>query len=415
MSRSRIGVRPTLMFVCLATLALALAFTGCGKGDDEEQAPTHGQDQHAQQQRPAGGQPGQRPAGGRPGQRPGGAGGQPAVPVAVQTAVTGPISSYYRATATLEAEKTAQVLARATGVVGALHAEEGDVVAAGDMLLTIDNAEYRFRLDQAAAYTANLRARFERFEQMRAEELATVEEFETARSDLAGAEADEGMARLNLSYTVVRAPFTGSVTERLVDLGRNVSTGDPLFAMADFQPLLARVHVPSREFNKLQRDQDVDLVLDSDGTRLAGRIKLISPVIDPNSGTIKITVEVADYPVGTRPGDFAQVQIVTERREGAVLVPRGAVLTDKGETVVYALVRGQSGSDGNSGPTAERRLVTVGFTDDEHAQILEGLEADERVVTKGQRSLKHGMAVKVVEGMGSGRGRSDENDQAAGN
>jgi len=402
MTRTRLGLRLTLM-ICLGILVLA----GCGEKDEPKADDGAAHKTTAQQQptgKKAGGQQGtpgsQQPAGGHnpggPGKHPG-AGEQPAVPVAVQTATTGSISSYYRATATLEPQKQAQILARATGVVGTLHAEEGDQVQSGAVLLVIENAEYRFKVDQAEANTANLRSRFHRLEQMRAEELATMEEFEAARSDLASAEAEEGLARLNLSYTSVVAPFGGAVTERLVDPGQNVNIGDPLFVMADFTPLLARVHVPSREFNQLQRDQAVELVLDSDGTRLAGHIKLISPIIDPNSGTIKITVEVAEYPAGTRPGDFAQVQIVTERREGAVLVPRGAVLTDKGEQVVYTVIRD------DDGPAAERRVVTVGFTNDEHTQVLSGLAADEPVVTKGQRSLKHGMKLKILEGPGVAR------------
>ena len=372
------GRRPVDATLCLVlALVLPLSFAACGK--DEGGAP------------PAQARHGGGPGGGR-------AGGQPAVPVAVSAAVTGPIATYYKATATLEAEKEAEVLARATGVVQELHAEEGDLVAAGAPLLTVENDEYRFRVEQAEAAAANLRARYERLEQMLAEQLATEEEFQAARSELASAEADLGMARLNLSYTTVRAPFTGRVTRRLVDVGQNLAVGDPVFALADFDPLLARVHVPSREFNRLQKDQKVDLVLDSTGARLAGRIELISPVIDPASGTIKVTVEVPAYPAGTRPGDFAQVQIVTERRENATLVPRGAVITDKGETIVYTVAE----QDGR--PTAERRLVEVGFTDDDHAQITAGLAPGDRVVTRGQRSLKHGTAVKILEDLPAGAG-----------
>ncbi len=319
---------------------------------------------------------------------------QQAAPVAVATVGSGSISSYYQATATLEAEKQAQVLARVTGVVQALMAEEGDSVKAGDPLLNIENDEYRFRVEQTAAATDNLRSRYERLEKMVAEELATEEEIQAARSDLASAEADEGLARLSFSYTTVTAPFSGQVTERLVDVGQNISNGDPLFVMADFEPLLAKVHVPSREFKRLQQNQAVELVLDSNGLRLTGHIKLISPVIDPTSGTIKITVEVSEYPAGTRPGEFAQVQIVTEKRDGATLVPRGAVLTDKGESVVYVPL------EKDDKLSAERRIVEVGFTDDDHVQILSGLEPGETVVIKGQRSLKHGAPLKILERSG---------------
>jgi len=359
----------TLPRFLLCALLLA-AVAGCGGGKNEA---------------PAGGA--------QAGARGGGPGGQPEeppVPVAVASAELGSIASYYKATATLEAEKEAQVLARVSGVIASLSAEEGDRLAAGAALLRIENGEYRLRVDQAAAAAANLRARFQRLQAMRDEGLATDEEFEAARSELARAEADEGLARLDLSYTEVVAPFGGRVTRRLASVGQNVSAGTPLFALADFDPLLAKVHVPSREFNQLRQDQDVELVLDSGGQRVQGRIKLISPVIDPASGTIKITIEIPSYPEGTRPGDFAQVQIVTERRDGAVLVPRSAVLTDKGETVVFVAA-------GQEGAVAERRVVEVGFTDDERSQILTGLAAAERVVVKGQRSLKHGSPLKILD------------------
>jgi len=374
--------------ISLLLMVLSLIFLvgsgGCGDSDPDQTA------QGGQGHGPGAGNHGQ----GRPqGQLP----AQPAIPVAVTRVVSGSISSYYRATATLEAEKEAQILARVTGVVETILVEEGDYAAAGDPLLKVDNDEYRYRLEQAAAATANLRSRFERMEKMIKEELATEEEFQAVRSELASAEANEGLARLALSHTTVKAPFSGRVTGRLVDVGQNLTMGDAVMVMADFDPLLARVHVPSREFKKLQADQPVNLVLDSTGKRLAGRIKLISPVIDPTSGTIKLTIEVPEYPDQTRPGDFAQVQIVTEKRDQAFLVPRIAVLTDKGESVVYTVVPGDE-------PTAERRIVEVGFTDDEHAQILSGLTLDETVVVKGQRSLKNGSPLKILEGE-SGAGR----------
>ncbi len=363
------------LHVVFLVLGLALSAMSCSQDKNGESGPPAGAAQHGGKHGPSGKRPGQQ-----------------AIPVAVTSAVVGSIASYYDATATLEAEKHAEVLARATGVVAAISAEEGDIVAAGALMLTIDNDEYRLRLEQAKAATANLRARFKRFESMRAEGLSTDEEFQAAKSDLARSVADEGLARLSLSYVTVRAPFSGRVIKRLVDVGQNLSMGTALFDLADFDPLLARVHVPSREFNSLQRDQAVNLVLDSTGDRLKGHIKLISPVIDPASGTIKLTIEVVEYPANTRPGDFAQVRIVTEQRNGVVLVPRSAVLTDKGESVVYTVIEGEQGT------TAERRVVETGFIDDDNAQIVSGLSAAELVVVKGQRSLKHGAALKILEG-----------------
>jgi RND family efflux transporter MFP subunit len=308
--------------------------------------------------------------------------------VALAEATLGSIASYYSATASLEAEKQAEILARVQGVITAREAEEGDRVNRGAVLLRIDEAEYELRLSQAAATLKSQEGRFTRAQELREKDLMSTEEFEAARSEYESAKAAAELAALELSYCRVEAPFRGYVTRRLVDPGQNVSVGTPLFQLADFDPLLARVHVPSKEFRKLSVDQPVQLRLDSDGTRLEGRIKLVSPVIDTQTGTIKVTVEVSDYPEGTRPGDFAEVLIETERHDDTVIVPKVAVVNEKGEKVVYVA---------SADSTAERRPVEVGFEDELRAEILSGIEAGEPVVVRGQRSLKHGSPLQILE------------------
>lgn len=363
------GYQNHLMMIM--SLILALGLGACGGGD----APGAG----AQGQGP--GQPGA--AGGDGNGRNAG----PPVSVAVVPALRGDISTHYSATATLEPETEAVILARVNGVVEALLVEEGDQVQAGQELLRIENAEYLYRLRQAEADRARLQARFDRMENMVQQKLVSVEEFEAARSELAAAEAEEGMARTNLSYTRVVAPFSGRITLRHVDLGQNLSPNTELFTLADFDPLLARIHVPAREFRRLQQDQPVELVLDSDGTRLPGRITLVSPVIDSSTGTIKVTVEVDQYPEGVRPGDFVEVRVETQRHLDCILVPKIAVVNDKGEDVVYV----------DAGGTAERRVVTLGFVDETYAEVIEGVSEAEPVVVRGQRSLRHGQPIKVLE------------------
>ena len=374
LDRAGAVLRPLLTLVLVAPLAVSL---GCGGGDEasgggtQAAQATHGQGGH--------GKPGQgerrRPS-------------QPPTPVAVDLATRGDIASYYTATATLTAEKEAQILARATGVSLSLHCEEGDWVEAGQALLRIEDNEYRLRLAQAEANTTNLRNRYARLEGMWAQQMVSAEEYESTANELKAAEAEEELARLNLSYTTVKAPFTGRIVSRLVDVGQNVNTGTPLFVIADFDPLLAIVHVPSKEFKKLKSDQKVTIILDSTQHRLQGRIKLVSPVIDPTSGTIKITVEIPEYPLDTRPGDFAEVSIITEKRTGSVLVPKIAVFTDRGDQICYVAV---------ADSTAERRVIELGFEDDQRAEILSGVAEGEHVVVKGQRSLKHGAPIKILE------------------
>ncbi|MEZ4652149.1 MAG: efflux RND transporter periplasmic adaptor subunit [Candidatus Eisenbacteria bacterium] len=338
-----------------------------------------------------GAQAGNRPQGpgaGHP-QGPGGGPPTPAVAVAVEQPLKGPIQTYYRTTASLDASNEAAVTARVSGVVTALQCEEGDQVGKDQVLLRIDPTAYDLRLKQAEAEAVKQKTQFDRTQKMFEQTLVAAQEFDAARNDYQSAEAAAELARLELSYTRVQAPIRGVIVSRMVDVGRTVNPGDALFRIADLHPLLARVHVPAKEFRSLETNQRVHLQLDSNGEKLDGRISLVSPIVDPNTGTIKITIEIDDYPTGTRPGDFAAVSIVTERREDVLLVPKLAVVTEKGERVVYVA----------ADSVAQRRTVEVGFEDEEHAEIMRGLEYGESVVVQGQRSLKDGAPIKILDPM----------------
>lgn len=320
---------------------------------------------------------------GQPGSRP----PLPKMAVAVRAAERGDIATYYSATASLDPNKQTDVLARVNGVVRHLRVEEGDRVRKGQVLLDVDDAEYRHRLTQAEVALEQQRVRLGRIEKMRAQGLVAEEEEDVAEAELRAAEAAWELAALELGYTKVESPFDGRVVGRLVDIGHTVSNGTPLYTLADMHRLLARVHVPAREFRRIQADQPVQLFVDSTGDRLTGRIDLVSPVVDPTSGTIKVTVEITRYPASTRPGDFAEVLIITDRHLDTLLVPRTAVLSERDDRVVYVA------EDGN----AVRRVVEVGFEDDDNAEILDGLEEDDAVVIQGQRSLADGQPLTILE------------------
>ena len=372
LSRIGCGGRRGSRFVPVLVLSAVVASMGCGGSENDA----------AQR----GGQPG----------RPGGAAGEnrsverPALPtmaVAVEPAARGSISTYYRATASLDPDKQADILARTSGVVKRLVAEEGDRVGTGSVLLHLEDDEYRHRVTLAEVDVDQNSLRYERAQKMVEQGLTSDENYEAARRDLRSAEAALELAQLELSYTDVRAPFTGRVVRRMVDPGQTVSNGTPLYTLADVSRLLARVHVPAREFRSIRPEQPVQLVVTSTGDRLSGRIDLVSPVVDPESGTIKVTVEVTDYPPSTRPGDFVEVSIVTDRHDDSLLVPRVAVVTERGQRSIYVA----------EGDVARQRMVEVGFEDDQDAEILSGLDDGELVVVQGQRSLRDGQPISILD------------------
>ncbi len=313
------------------------------------------------------------------------------VPVSAETATEGDISSYYKTNATLEVDKEADIVSRVSGLVKTIAVEEGDEVEAGGVLLEIENDEYEHRVSLSSARVKNLKSKMDRLKAL-TDDLVSAQERETAESEYDTALADLELSRLNLSYTTVRAPFAGRVVLRMVDPGQKVGSDTPVFHLSDFRSLLAKVYVPSKEFKNLKMEQDVNLVLDSSKEVMKGRIKLISPIIDPATGTIKLTVEISDYPANTRPGDFAEVQVITDTHPGVVLVPRFSVITDHHEQVVFIVTEDN---------TAERRPVEIGYTDDNYAEVTSGIKVGERVIVKGQRRLENGTILKILDA-GSG-------------
>ena len=350
-----------------------------------------------------GGAPNGTTNGARGGQPGGGPPELPTMSVAVKAAGLGDIATYYRATASLDPDKRADILARVSGVVERIVAEEGDRVATGQVLLHIVDDEYRYRATMARVDLEKQQARLARAEKIFGQGLSSAEDFDAIRTDKASAEAALELAKLELSYTLVRAPFAGHVVRRLVDQGQTASNGTALFTMADMHRLLARVHIPAKEFRSIRPDQPVQLLVSSTGDRLSGRIDLVNPLVDPASGTIKVTVEVTEYPASTRPGDFVEVSIVTDSHVDSLLVPRVAVVTERGQRSVYVV----------EGDQAHQRAVEVGFEDDASAEILSGLEPGELVVTQGQRALRDGQPVSILDALELDAASPDEGEAGA--
>jgi len=352
-----------ILLALLVTLAALAA--GCGGGEGQ-----------------AAGAPGGPQSAMHPG------GGRPDVPVAVDRVRTGTASSYYTTTATLEAESHAEIASRTTGVVREILREEGDLVPAGATLLVLEDDEAKLRVQQAEANYDLALADYDRRAAMKESGLLSDGDYETTKSNLKVRESELGLARVALSHTRIEAPFEGRVVRRLVDLGANVTPGTPLFEMMDVTPLLVRVHIPAKRMGVVAEGQSMEVRLDSTGEVLTGVVSLVSPIVDATTGTVKVTAEIHDYPEETRPGDFAEVKIVTARHENAMLVPSLAVFEEQGENVLYVAEDGK----------AVRRVVEPGFVDGNDTEIESGLEPGELVIVKGQRQLRPDGGIEILEG-----------------
>jgi membrane fusion protein (multidrug efflux system) len=309
------------------------------------------------------------------------------VPVEVQPLRRAEMIAVQSGTAPIEAHEEAEVVAKVAGEVRQLFVEEGDTVKAGQLMARLDGDRLRLEVAQTEANLRKLERDYNRQLELSQKGLVAKGTAENAKFDLDALRASYDSARLELSYTEIRAPIDGVVSARHIKVGNTIAQNAPTFRVTNLDPLVAYVHIPEKEFRKLAPDQSAEVVVDAlGGERFAGTISRISPTVDPKTGTFRARVEVADQSRRLKPGMFARVNIVYERRADALQLPRTAILDADGQQSVYVVDSGK----------AQQRVIRTGLANAGWIEVLDGLTGDERVVTVGQAGLKSGTPVKIV-------------------
>ncbi|MGQ0619789.1 MAG: efflux RND transporter periplasmic adaptor subunit [Panacagrimonas sp.] len=310
-----------------------------------------------------------------------------AIPVEVAVVATGPIEAAYRGTATLEAEAEAVVVAKQAGVIEQILVEEGARVRAGQVLARLETDRLRLELARTQATADKLNQDFTRAESVYQRKLISREAWEGIKFQLDGARAASDLAALALREAEIRSPIEGVVTLRLIKAGNMIQPGASAFRVTRLDRLDAQVFVPERDIHKLAAGQPATLGVDAWPDRtFAGAIERINPVVDAQTGTVKVTVRMASDQPQLKPGMFGRIEVLYDRRENAVLVPRDAVIIEDASTSVFVVADGK----------ARRRAVRLGYGNAQHAEVLEGLKTGEQVVVTGQSSLKDEARVEVV-------------------
>jgi membrane fusion protein (multidrug efflux system) len=311
-----------------------------------------------------------------------------AVPVEVQPLRRAAMVAVYSGTAPIEAHEEAEVVAKVGGEVRQLFVEEGDDVKAGQLLARLDGDRLRLEVAQIEANLRKLERDYNRQLELSQKGLVAKGTAENAKFDLDALRASYDSARLELSYIDIRAPIDGVISARHIKVGNTIAPNAPTFHVTNLDPLLAYVHIPEKEFRKLAPQQTAEVVVDAlGGERFTGVISRISPTVDPKTGTFRARVEVQDPTRRLKPGMFARVNIVYERRENALQLPRTAIVDADGTQSVFVIVDAK----------AEQKPVQTGLANSGWVEVTSGLTGDERVVVVGQAGLKTGTAVKVVD------------------
>jgi membrane fusion protein, multidrug efflux system len=309
-----------------------------------------------------------------------------ATPVEVEPVQRRSIAASYSGTAALEAPNEAQVVAKTSGVLLKILAEEGDRVRAGQVLARIDPERPRLEVQRTEAVLRKLESEFKRSEELYARKLVAAEAHERLRFDIENQRAAHAMAKLELSYTSVVAPIDGVIARRMVKEGNLIPLNSAMFRIVDTDRLEAVLNVPERELGTMQAGLGVSLLVDAlPGRKIEGTIARVSPVVDPGTGTFRVTTAFAGGEQ-LKPGMFGRIEVVYDRRADVLTVPRSALLEGEGEAAVFAVRDGK----------AVRTGIRLGHINGTYAEVTQGIDEGEQVVTVGKVTLRDGAAVEVV-------------------
>jgi HlyD family secretion protein len=234
--------------------------------------------------------------------------------------------------------------------------------------------------DQAAVGVIQAKAQYE----IAQKHLAALEaagkknQLKSAKGQLSAAQGKYEGAAAQLSYSEIRSPINGVITERPLYAGEMAPAGTPLLIVMDTSSVIAKVHIPQDAAAVIKRGDEATLTAPGD-VKITGKVTVVSPALDPNSTTVEVWVEAANTKGVLRPGTTVNVQMAARAVKDAIIVPTESLLkTPEGENVVMI-----AGSDG----LAHQTPVEVGIREDDHVQITKGLNGGENVIVRGAYGL----------------------------
>ncbi|MFY0682983.1 MAG: efflux RND transporter periplasmic adaptor subunit [Balneola sp.] len=309
------------------------------------------------------------------------------IPVEATSVSRGDISAYYSNTATLEAEQEALIVAKVRGIVNEVLVEEGDYVKAGQVIAKIEDEQYRIESERAKSNMDRLHNDYKRSKELFEKQAISAEEYQNKQFEYEAQRSAYQLAMLNQEYTSIKSPLNGVISERFIKKGNMIGVDQNVYRVTDFDPLQAILYVPEHEMAKINKDQPAEIKVDAlPGKSFRAHVERISPIVDPTTGTFKVTVIIDEKSGMLKPGMFGRVKIVHDTRLSTKMIPKAAVMSED-ETQTVFIVKDS---------LVYKKVIKTGYVNGVNIEVLEGLEDGEIVVTTGQGSLQDSAKVNVV-------------------
>jgi membrane fusion protein (multidrug efflux system) len=329
----------------------------------------------------------------------------------------------------LEPERQTSIAPGVSGVVDEVLFHEGDLVDADTVLVRINQERYesaeklaRANVGQAEAKVALAQDQADRARQLGERQAVSQEEarrrmleLQVVRAEFAAAQASLAMAEHDLANSRVRPPYAGQINARRVASGDYVKEETVVATIADLSKLRLTTWVPEMAAARVKLGDTLEFELPAvPGRKFPARIFFLSTVADPQSHMFECKAEIPEPDPDMKPGLFARVQIATEQHTGAVVVPEESVRAGEQGFVVY-VAESSDARDGKASGVARVRPVQLGFRRPGFVEVLAGITAEDRVVTRGSESLEDGTPIEYpVETKASATADADADAAADG-
>jgi multidrug efflux pump subunit AcrA (membrane-fusion protein) len=249
----------------------------------------------------------------------------------------------------------------------------------------------RKELDQAGVDLTNARNQYE-IAQKHLDALNAVGKQQTLKSAKGQLESAQGKyegASAQLSYSEIRSPINGVITDRPLYPGEMATAGTPLLTVMDISQVTAREHIPQQSAVLLKTGDPATISAPGLDKPIAGKVSIISPALDPNSTTVEVWVQAKNLGGHLKPGTSVQISMVARSVQDALTIPAAALLTAQDGTTSVMV----AGSDNR----AHQKDVKVGIRDQDRVQIVEGLQAGDRIVASGAYGLPDNSKITTAQ------------------
>lgn len=300
---------------------------------------------------------------------------------------------------TVVASNGADVTTESGGIIAALHFESGARVKKGDLLVTLSAGTERADLARLQAQADLAKSEFARLERLYKLDAISKSELDRAQADLSAARAGADAQRAKLAQKQIRAPFSGQLGIRQVNVGQYLSAGTPIVSLQAINPVFVDFTLPEQNQAAVQNGQTVSVVVDSQpGRTFSGVISAIEPMMDSKTRNFKVRARFDNVDEALRPGLFARASIGLAKTASVVTIPQTSVSYNPYGNSVY-VVQSVKGKDADGKVTDElvvrRRFIKTGETRGDLVVVTDGLKAGEQVATSGLLKLQNDSKVKI--------------------